>query len=149
MTVTMRKNFTLARRLVIDRAMAVVAATGEDIAEYAQLLMVPGHFYETGQSEDETRYEQLTRRTGVVHLAMDYDAYPELGTIHMAPRPVLQPAIDWAWPHRLDVHAEEARAGTLAPAPDPAPITPPVSDAGFSAAGWRRVRASKGSRGTP
>ena len=136
--VNLRSYFPVVTPRVIERAMAAVAATGQDIAEATREAMTPGYFYETGLSQDETRYEQIEPLKGVVHIPTDYAAYPELGTVHMAPRPVLQPAIDQCWPSKLEEHAAEARSGMLPPAPAPHPMIDPISQAQRPAAARRR-----------
>ena len=124
--VRLRGNWAAADILIIQAADAM-AATGADIAENARENMTPGWFFDTGLSQDETRYEQLTETSGQVHIPTDYSAYPEFGTIHQEPHPVLGPAIDTMWPASIAQHWDEARLGQLDPHPTPGPAMDPIS----------------------
>ena len=124
--VRLRGNWAAAA-VLIEAAANAMAATGQDIAEAAREAMVPNHFFMTGLSQDETRYEQTDVLAGQVHIPTDYAAYPEFGTDKMEPRPVLGPAIDTMWPASLGQHWDEARAGTLAERPAPGPAMDPIS----------------------
>ncbi len=121
-------NFAAALKLEQEAADAL-AKTGQRIAELARENMTPGHFYDTGLSQDETRYEQLTETSGQVHIPTDYAAYPEFGTIHMAPRPVLGPAIDACWPSVMIGYWSAAKRGAIDPHPTPGPPMDPISRA--------------------
>lgn len=126
--VKLKANWAAAD-VLIRAAADALAATGQDIAEKAREAMTPGHFFDTGLSQDETRYEQLTDTSGQVHIPTDYSAYPEFGTVRLSPRPVLGPAVDECWPERLHTHWDEARHGTLDPHPAPGPAMDPISRA--------------------
>jgi hypothetical protein len=95
-TVVIKVQFAIAEAALIEMARRAVAQTGRRVATQAQQAMVPGHFYDTGLSQQNTRWEQLSANGGQVHIATDYAAYPELGTHQMAPRPVLGPAMTGA-----------------------------------------------------
>lgn len=123
-SVTLTNNFTLAKAELLERLARTIAATGEDIAQQTRENMGPkGHFYDTGLSQDETRYEQLGPLKGQVHVPTDYAAYPEFGTSRMAPRPVLTPAIMLHWPAKLHEHWAEEDLPALKPPGGMAPIS--------------------------
>lgn len=123
--VVLRSHFGLARQIMVDRARRAVAETGRQIAERTRENMTPGHFLDTGLSQDETRWEQLTEDSGQVHIPTDYASAPEFGTVHMAARPVLLPAIMELWPDAL--HKNWRRADALPEINPPGPAMDPIS----------------------
>lgn len=100
-SVSLRSRFPHARALLEEALARALAETGRKIAERTRENMTPGHFLDSGLSQEETRWEQLTPTSGQVHIPTAYAAYAEFGTTHMAPRPVLRPAIDQTWPASL------------------------------------------------
>lgn len=120
--VTIKNNFALGKIAVLEHFSRAIAATGEDIAQTARELMTPGHFLDTGLSQDETRWEQLGTLNGQVHIPTAYAAYPEFGTAHMAPRPVLTPAVMYHWPSTLYRHWAESDLPALKPLGGMTPI---------------------------
>ena len=97
-----------ASRTAIVAAVALALhATGEDIAAETRRNMYPGHFLLTGASQEGTAYEQTGALSGQVHIPTPYASAPEFGTVHMAPRPALQPAIDTCWPVDMIRHTVE------------------------------------------
>jgi hypothetical protein len=110
---TLKNNFAGAREAVLEQFARTIAATGEDIAEQTRENMTPNHFLDTGLSQDETRWEQLSRFAGQVHIPTDYALWPEVGTAHMAPRPVLTPACMQHFPARLYEHWAESSLPAL------------------------------------
>ena len=129
-SVRLQRRFDLARTEVLARLARVVTKTGEDIAEATRTFMVPGNFFYSGLSRDGaetgpapaaekaraaaaagdqvgTAWEQLGPLRGQVHVRTPWAAYPEFGTVHMAPRPALTPAIAQEWPAAAYRHARE------------------------------------------
>lgn len=118
-------RFGLAIALATEQLARTVAQTGRDIAQSTRENMHPEHyFYDTGLSQDETRWSQISPLSGAVQVPTEYAAYPEFGTSRMAARPALTPAIMQHWPSTL-------HKNWLDPAiPEVGPITgllPPVS----------------------
>jgi hypothetical protein len=112
---TLKNNFAGGTAFVLDHLARTVAATGEDIAQATREEMTPGHFLDTGLSQDETRWEQLERFSGQIHVPTNYASAPEFGTVHMAPRPVLVPAIMMHFPSKLHEHWAEGELPELKP----------------------------------
>lgn len=110
-----KNNFKGGTAFVLEHLARTVAATGEDIAEQTRENMHPGFFLDTGLSQDETRWEQLDKLSGQIHIPTAYAAYPELGTARMAPRPVLIPAIMMHFPSKLHEHWAEGDLPELKP----------------------------------
>lgn len=121
----MSLRFAAAKLIMVDRARRAVAQTGKDIAEQTKANMSPGHFLDTGLSQETTQWEQLTEDGGQVHIPTDYAAYAELGTVHMAARPVLTPAIMQLWPDAI--HKNWRKADTLPAIDPPGPAMDPIS----------------------
>ncbi len=119
------KGSTLIVREYLART---ISATGKDIAEATRENMTPGHFLDTGLSQDQTRWEQLEELAGQVHIPTEYAAYPEFGTAHMAPRPALTPAVEAVWPEQL--HRNWIAAPLLPPADAPEPPGPAIDKNG-------------------
>lgn len=124
-SVRLTNRFAASRLIVRDYLARTITATGKDIAEQTRNNMVPNHFLDTGLSQENTQWEQLGELEGQVHIATDYAADPEFGTVTMAARPVLRPAIMQVWPDQLQ---RNWRAAPLLPKADPpGPPGPVVS----------------------
>ena len=118
-------RFQLVKLLVLEHARRAIGQTGKEIAEQTRENMTPGHFLDTGLSQETTQWEQLDADGGQVHIPTEYAAYPELGTSTMEARPVLIPAIMQLWPERI--HKNWERAGLLGPNDPPTTPSPPIS----------------------
>jgi hypothetical protein len=113
--VTLTNNVGLAKAELLERLARTIAETGEDIARQTRQNMTPHHFYDTGMSQDETRWEQLGPLHGQVHIPSAYAAYPEFGTRRYAARPALTPAVMLLWPSALHRHWAEDDLPALKP----------------------------------
>lgn len=133
-SVVLKSRFPHATALLHDALTRALAQTGRTIAERTREEMTPGHFLDTGLSQQETVWEQLTPTSGQVHIPTDYAAYAEFGTAHTAARPVLRPAIDRTWPATMHGNWGWAMRGlsqsgrqVLPPTDTPRPPGQPVS----------------------
>ncbi len=96
--VTVRSRFPQVASALVTAQQRALAEVGRRIAAEARAHMLPGYFYQSGLSKDQTRYHQVSRTEGEVRIATPYSAFVELGTVHAAARPVLRPAVDAVWP---------------------------------------------------
>ena len=83
---------------VREAASLALRVTADDIVSRTQARMVPGYFYLTGLSKEQTKTEVISETEVHVHIDTPYAGFVELGTVHMAPKPVLLPSIVEAWP---------------------------------------------------
>lgn len=113
-SVTLHSRFPHATSLLHEALARALAQTGRKIAERTREGMTPGHFLDSGVSQDETRYEQLTTTSGQVHIPTDYAGDAEYGTHAMEARPVLRPAVAATWPATLHGYWGQAMAGLKA-----------------------------------
>ena len=127
-SVRLTNRFKAGRATIRDYLARTITATGKQIAEQTRQNMTPGHFLDTGLSQETTKWEQLEPLAGQVHIPTAYAAYPEYGTSHMAARPALTPAIEALWPEQLE---RNWRAAPLLPAADaPGPPGPAIDKDG-------------------
>lgn len=124
-SVRLTNRFKQSEATIREYLARTICATGKQIAEETQANMTPGHFLDSGLSQENTQWEQLTELSGQVHIATDYAAFPEFGTAGMVARPALHPAIDAVWPDRLERNWRAAPL--LPPADSSGPPNPPVS----------------------
>jgi hypothetical protein len=123
-SVKLTNRMGLGKAFVLDHLARTVAETGRDIAQTTRENMTPGHFLDTGLSQDQTRWSQVSPLAGAVQVPTEYAAYPEFGTSRMAARPVLVPAILQHWPSTLHKNWNDPLL------PEVGPITGPVPPVG-------------------
>lgn len=109
-------RFGAGRLVVRDYFARTITATGKQIADMAKENMYPGHFEDTSLSKDTTAWEQTSELGCRAHVPTIYASGPEFGTLHMAPRPALRPAVEAVWPEQLE---RNWRAAPLLPPADP------------------------------
>jgi hypothetical protein len=143
--VTVGSKIPQVKGAMLEALARALAMTGKAIADQTKATMQPGHFLETGLSQETTLYEQRTTTSGQVHIPTSYAAYPEFGTVHMAPRPVLMPAIQAKWPTSLYGYWGQAMKGlasgqqVLPATPAPGAPTPPIDPAGTTGSGRTKL----------
>lgn len=99
--VTFHSVVDLGEGIMVAKLKAILDGVGAAIATQTQENMYPGHFYLTGASHDQTEYVPTGPLSGEMRVPTTYSAYPEYGTVHMAPRPAVRPAVDKEWPAKV------------------------------------------------
>lgn len=115
--VRLKSRLPLVARLFRARLQATLDATGEELAAAVRANMYPGHAYLTGYMHDHTTWEPTGDLAGQIHVDAPYAGFVEFGTVHMAPRPFLTPALAADWPKTCYAHAIAIFAGAVEEAP--------------------------------
>ncbi len=127
-TAKLKNNFKGARATINEYLSRTICTTGKQIVEATKENMYPGHFEDTSLSKDNTVWEQLTPLSGRAHVRTAYAGNPEFGTVNMAPRPAMTPAVMRVWPDQL--HRNWRAAPLLPRADEPGDPLPAIDKDG-------------------